>query len=156
MSGLAGKLQRLPNGRLAFTSGDGVLHEGVVPVRAFPITDPQHGFSLMNAEGVELAWVEYLGELDPVDRELIEDELAAREFMPEIHRLTGVSGFVTPCSWFIETDRGATTLLLKGEEDIRRLTQQTLLITDAYGIHYLIRSLPDLDRGSRKLLDRFL
>jgi hypothetical protein len=153
---LPGQLQRLASGRLGFTAADGVLHEGVVPVRAFPITDPRRGFSLMSAEGAELAWIETLDDLSPPERVLIEAELAAREFMPEIVRLTGVSGFVTPCSWYIETDRGKTTLLLKGEEDIRRLTQQTLLITDAHGIHYLIRCLPDLDRASRKLLDRFL
>jgi Domain of unknown function (DUF1854) len=153
---LPGHLERLVSGRLGFTTADGVFHEGAVPVRAFPITDPQRGFSLMSAEGAELAWIETLDELSLPERALIEAELSAREFMPEIVRLTGVSGFVTPCSWYIETDRGKTTLLLKGEEDIRRLTQQTLLITDAHGIHYLIRSLPDLDRASRKLLDRFL
>jgi len=46
--------------------------------------------------------------------------------------------------------------VLRGEEDIRRLTIDTLLITDIHGIHYLIRDLRDLDKHSKKIIDRFL
>ena len=51
---------------------------------------------------------------------------------------------------------GATSFVLRGEEDIRRLAGQTLLISDSHGIHYLIRDAAGLDRASRQLLDRFL
>ncbi|HUM72963.1 MAG TPA: DUF1854 domain-containing protein, partial [Nitrosomonas europaea] len=51
---------------------------------------------------------------------------------------------------------GETCFILKGEEDIRRLSLTTLLITDSYGIHFLIRDRSMLDRHSNKLLDRFL
>ena len=54
------------------------------------------------------------------------------------------------------TNRGNAELILKGEEDIRRLSQTRLLIADAHGIQFLIRDLSKLDRHSRKLLDRFL
>jgi hypothetical protein len=47
-------------------------------------------------------------------------------------------------------------LLLKGEEDIRRLSASVLLVTDAHGVQFLIRDLARMDRYSRKLLDRFL
>ncbi|MDR0479809.1 MAG: DUF1854 domain-containing protein, partial [Burkholderiaceae bacterium] len=40
--------------------------------------------------------------------------------------------------------------------DIRRLSATVMLITDAQGVQYLIRDVPDMDRHSRKLLDRFL
>ena len=54
------------------------------------------------------------------------------------------------------TDRGSTQFLLKGEEDIRRLTGTVLLINDANGVQYMIRDLAAMDKHSRKLLDRFL
>jgi hypothetical protein len=79
-----------------------------------------------------------------------------REFMPQILKLYGVSGFLTPSTWDIETDRGRTNLLLKGEEDIRRLSASVLLVTDGHGVQFLIRDLAQMDRYSRKLLDRFL
>ena len=51
---------------------------------------------------------------------------------------------------------GKAALILKGEEDIRRLSQTRLLIADTHGIHFLVRDIGMLDRHSRKLLDRFL
>ena len=76
--------------------------------------------------------------------------------MPEVHRLVSVSSFTTPSTWHVETDRGDTTFVLKGEEDIRRLAPPNLLVSDSHGIHYLIRDASQLDKASRKLLDRFL
>jgi hypothetical protein len=76
--------------------------------------------------------------------------------MPEITRLDGVNSFSTPSIWRVQTNRGATELVLKGEEDIRRLSTNTLIVVDAHGVQFLIRDLPSLDRHTRKLLDRFL
>ena len=76
--------------------------------------------------------------------------------MHEIRTIVGVSTYATPSTWTVQTDRGQTDLVLRGEEDIRRLTCTTLLISDSHGIHYLIRDLLALDKHSRKILDRFL
>jgi len=76
--------------------------------------------------------------------------------MPEIHRLRQVSTFATPSTWTVETDRGETRFILKGEEDIRRLGAAALLISDSHGVQYLIRELSRLDKTSRRLLDRFM
>ena len=76
--------------------------------------------------------------------------------MPEIIRILAVSGFGTPSTWEIETNRGATRLTLRGEEYIRRLAGGGLLITDRFGIQFLIPDLKALDRQSRQFLDRFL
>lgn len=156
MAILAFQITRNPAGRLVMTTADGDMHVGVVPVRPFPISAPDEGVSLVDAHGRELAWVDRLDELPPGTRELVEEELAAREFTPEIRAIESVSGFATPSTWHVVTDRGRTTLVLKGEEDIRRLGQKALLIADNNGIQYLVRDLPALDRLSRKLLDRFL
>ena len=153
---LGGQLERSPSGRFAFVAGDGTRHEAVVAVRAFPVSDPTRGFSLLSADGHELAWVEQLSDLAGPLREVFEQALCEREFMPEISRLVAVSGFVTPCTWQVDTDRGPTAFVLKGEEDIRRMGANTLLIADSDGIHYLLRDVAGLDRASRRILDRFL
>jgi hypothetical protein len=150
------KLGRSVSGRLVLTTAEGRAHEGVVVVRAFPIGAPDEGFALVSAEGRELAWFDRLDDLAPEVRGLVEEELAGREFMPVIQQLHRVSSFATPSTWDVETDRGETSLVLGGEEDIRRLGRDALLIEDIHGIHYLIRDLGKLDRTSRKLLDRFL
>lgn len=150
------KLARNSFGRLVFTGADGEVHDGVVPVHAFPITAPAEGISLVTADGHELAWIDSLTDLPDESRVLLEEELVSREFMPEIRSIRRVSSFATPSAWQVETDRGPATFILKGEDDIRRLAASTLLIADSNGIHFLIRDIQTLDQGSRKLLDRFL
>lgn len=149
-------LTRNTQGRLVLVTADGAQHEAVVPVRAYPISDPDHMISLMGADGHELAWLDSLDQLGADARALVEEELRRREFMPEIKRLFGVSSFATPSTWDIETDRGRAQLQLKGEEDIRRMGGGVMLIADAHGVQFMIRDVSALDRHSRKLLDRFL
>lgn len=157
MTGAAGfTLSRDEFGRLVYRDDDGTEHVGVVPVRAFPITAPDEGVSLVGADGRELAWVADPAGLPEPLRDLVEAELASREFVPEILRLRAVSGFVTPCTWYVTTDRGDTQFVLRGEEAIRHLTRNTLLIGDRNGVHYLIRDVVALDSASRRILDRFM
>jgi len=150
------QLERDSYGRLVLTAENGERHEGVTPVRAFPIAAPDEGISLVNFEGHEVGWAERIADLPDGVRGLIEDELASREFVPEIERIASVSSFACPSVWQVQTNRGAAELTLKGEEDIRRLSRTRLLIADSHGIQFLVRDLNELDRHSRKLLDRFL
>ena len=156
MSNISFLLERDPFGRLNLTTADGQRHDGITPVRAFPIAAPDEGLSLVNFEGHEVAWIDHLADLPPAIAQLLEEELASREFVPEIEQIVSVSSFACPSTWQLRTNRGNTEMLLKGEEDIRRLSQTRLLIADAAGVQFLVRDLTQLDRHSRKLLDRFL
>lgn len=149
------RLSRNPYGRLVLSLEEHV-YEDVVPVRSFPISDPCQGIALVGSDGSELAWIDSLDDLPADIRRLLEDELASREFMPEIHRIRQVSSFATPSRWQVETDKGDAVLLLKAEEDIRRLSAARLLIADAHGVQFLIRDIATLDKTSRRLLDHFL
>ena len=150
------QLHRNAHGSLVLTMPGYIPQSGVTPVRAFPLAAPSEGLSLMGRSGQELLWIERMDDLPAPARSLIEEELAVREFAPTILRILGVSGFSVPSTWRVETDRGATQFVLKGEEDIRRLSQTRLMIADTHGIQFLIRDTGTLDRHSRKLLDRFL
>ena len=81
--------------------------------------------------------------------------LAARDFVPEIRRIRGVSRFATPSVWDVETDRGDTSLVLRGEEHIRRLGASGLMVADQHlhrhaaggGTEFLDRLADTGDRG---------
>jgi hypothetical protein len=148
-------LERDALGRLVFIDDAGTRHVGVYPVRAFPITSPGTGISIMDQSGKELCWFDCISAIPEGELALIEEELAAREFMPVIEKITKVSTFATPSIWDIETDRGPTRIRLKGEEDIRRIAGNTLLIADSNGLQFLIKDSTQLDKVSKKLLDRF-
>ncbi len=150
------QLTRNSFGKLVFTAADGEIHVGVIPVHAFPVSAPEENVALVTSDGHELVWIERLADLPEAIRTLVQAELASREFMPEIRAIRQVSSFATPSTWQVETDRGETSFVLKGEDDIRRLSPTTLLIADSHGIHFLVRDTRTLDKPSRKLLDRFL
>ncbi len=150
------QLTRNPFGLLVLTTAAGEVFEGVVPVRAFPIQSPEDGIALVALDGHEVAWIERLATLAQPAQGLIHEELATREFMPEILSIDSVSSFSTPCTWQVQTDRGDTRFVLRGDEDIRRVGLTILLVTDSHGIQFLIRDRLSLTKDSQKILDRFL
>jgi len=149
-------LERNPLGRWVWNDAQGVRHEQVVVVRAYPVTAPEQGAGVMDAEGHELAWFDRLDQVAQPLQALLREAIAEREFLPEIQQLKTVSSLVTPSVWTVQTDRGEARFMLKGEEDIRRLTGKTLIVSDVDGVQYLIRDPLALDKQSRKLLDRFM
>ena len=150
------QLTRNAFGRLVLTTAAGEVFDGVVPVRAFPIQSPDDGIALVHTDGHEVAWIERLATLPEPAQGLIRDELATREFMPEILHIDSVTSFSTPCTWQVRTDRGDTRFVLRGDEDIRRVGSTILLVTDSHGIQFLIRDRANLNKDSQKILDRFL
>ena len=150
------KLRRDSFGKLIITLENGEEHVGVTPVRAFPIQAPTKGISLVRDGGKEVAWIDDLTEMPEDIRQLVREEIEGREFIPEIVRIKEVSSFATPCTWFVETDRGDTQFVLKADEDIRRIGEASLLVADSHGINFLVRDMVRIDKHSRKILDRFL
>lgn len=149
-------LQRDGFGQLMLLCAPGQTPEAITPVRAFPLAAPDEGVSLVGSDGHERLWIPHLDQLPPPQRMLIEAELADHEFMPQILRIRSVSTFSTPSTWLVDTDRGDTRLVLKGEEDIRRLAGNALLIVDSQGIAFRVADAKALDRQSKRLLERFL
>lgn len=149
-------LKRNAFGRLVLVDQEGVEHVGVNPVRAHPLSAPDEGLSLIGQDGHELVWIARLSQLPQEQRQLIEEDLAAREFSPTVLRIKAVSTFATPSQWTVETDRGETQFILKTEEDIRRLGEGRLLISSSHGIPFMVPDRFSLDRGSKRILERFL
>ncbi len=142
--------------QLVAIDAKGTRHEGVSPVRAFPLTSPRENISLVGTDGHEVAWIASLDDLDASQRAVLDEAMASRDFVPVISRIVGVSTYSTPSTWDVETDKGSTSFVLKGEDDIRRLQDGSLLIGASHGVQFAIANRAALDRPSRKILERFL
>lgn len=130
---------------------------GVQVVRGFPLSAPEEALSIVGTDGHELVHIGRLADLPAALQQAVREALAEREFMPVIERIRSVSTFATPSTWLVDTNRGTTELVLKVEEDIRRLPgARRLLITSAHGVVFEVADRNRLDRGSRRLLERFL
>lgn len=138
-----------------FTDCHGNTHGPVHLTRAFPISAPNAGISVLSNQGHELAWIDSLDDASSEMRAFIEAALKQRDFMPVIQHILQVSSFATPSLWHVATDRGPTQFILKGEDQIWRLKNNQILITDKNGVNYLIHDITALDKHSRRLLDRF-
>lgn len=143
-------------GRLHLRLADGMQHEGVVPVRAFPLSAPDECIALVTSGGHEVVNIARLSTLAEPARSLIAETLAAREFVPKIEAIIECSAFATPSTWTVRTDRGQTEFVLKAEEDIRRLGDGRLMITDSHGLQLEVVNQTQLDAHSRRILARFL
>jgi hypothetical protein len=145
-----------PQGRLELVDDQGVRHVPVAPVRGFPISDPDHWISICDAEGRELVSVKDLAELSTTVRQVLETDLARREFVPLVRRILSMPADAEPTEWEVETDRGRTRFLLNSGDDVRRLGPHQALIIDSRGIRYRIDDSRELDALSRRVLERYL
>ena len=150
-------LHRNAHGHLCLTLADGTRHEGLTPVRAFPIAAPDEAISLVGRDGKEVFWIAQLHAVPEAAQQLLAEEFAVREFVPEVQAITDIDAISVPSVWTVVTDRGTSQLALKAEEDIRKLEgRHHLLITSRDGVQYRIRDARLLDKQSLKYLERFL
>lgn len=148
--------ERKTDGGLLVQLADGQEIHDAVPLRLFPLSEPQKWIALLDADGRERALLESLDELSAADRGLLLEELSRREFVPIIERVSWVSGNTEPCSWRVTTDRGETEFVLKNEDDIRRLGTHSVLVVDSHGIRYLIPNRDQLDAYSRRIIEWYV
>jgi Domain of unknown function (DUF1854) len=150
------KFRRDEWGQLVMTLADGTTHSGVEPVRCFPLTDPSHLIAILDSDGHEVLNLPSADILAPAARDILQQALAEREFVPVIHRIISASPPNPPCTWEVETDRGHTSFSLESDDDVRRLGQHGTVIADSNGIRYQIPNWNQLDPHSQRILRRLV
>jgi len=149
------RLERRPHGRLDFIDAEGRPHVDVDVLRAFPISAPAGPVAIVGENDAELAWIESLADVEPGLRRLLEEELERREFVPLIERIEAISEG-EPAEWSVVTDRGPHRFKVGHSDDILRLDDDSVVITDTFGVRYRIPRLADLDAASRRLFEKAL
>lgn len=107
---------------------------------------------MLDASGRELLWVDSLQAVPAASRRLVADQLAAAEFLPRIEAIVSATRR-EPVTWIVLTDRGRHTFELAADGVVGH-SDGAVTVTDTAGIRYLIPAVQQLDRRSRRLLDR--
>lgn len=141
---------------LQLTDGKGVVHRDVSVVPLFPVSTRKEWISILASDGEELVSLRDLSVLTDSNRELIEQELAFREFVPQILKVLWVSGTQEPCEWEVETNYGRTRFVLNSEEDVRRVSAWTVHFLDASGGRFRVEDIRKLDSRSRAYVEWYV
>jgi hypothetical protein len=144
-----------PFGRLILIGDDATRLVDVVPIRAFPVSDPDHQISICDADGHEVFFIWDLADVMPDVRKVLEEEMARREFIPVIEQIFSAT-HEEPSQWSVRTDRGETSFQVNNEDDVRRIEPVQASILDSHGTRYLIPDIRKLDSASRRIIDRYL
>ena len=123
--------------------------------RCFPLSEPDHFISLVDARGHELACIERPSQLSGTGQQALALALEAYELLPRVEQIQSLREHATQSTWRVQTDRGVRDFVVEQEDHIRRLPDGRHLITDADGMRYLMPRLEQLDPKSRRLFSPF-
>ncbi len=149
-------LERDTRGHLVLIDEHGERYPDAAPVRAFPLSDPLHAVSICDKDGREIVYIDSLNDLEPRTRDIVEEALGQREFVPVILKILSAPPRTEPALWQVETDRGVTSFEVESEDSIYRREPRQVSVVDVRGIRYLIPDTKKLDPKSQRVLERFL
>lgn len=135
---------------------DGVEHHDVQMVRCFPLTDPDRWLSICDGHGRELVCIVEPSQISVSSRLALEAYRKQREFQPIVEKIHRIEHGPNAVTWTVDTDRGPHTIVVKSDDDVRRLADRQFLVIDAHGIRFRIPDSSRLDAAGRHLLERYL
>ena len=147
------------------TQPDGTVEEfeRVVPVRAFPITDPEEFISVKEPDskekgkGAEIGLIRRITDFDADTQALLREELDRRYFTPVILRLTGVKEKFGYYYWDAETSAGKVSFVMTNiTSNIRTLEDGRVFIHDIDGNCFQIPDPTKLDKASLKKIEIYM
>ena len=144
-------------------SGKVEFFERIVPVRAFPITDPDHFIAIrepdtqLGGRGAEIGMIETLDIFPAEAAALITDELGRRYFTPSIKKIHGFREKFGYCYWDVSTTAGRVEFIMNNPtSNIRTLEDGRVFMYDIDGNCFTIEDPAKLDKHSYKKVEIYL
>jgi hypothetical protein len=150
------RISKLAGGLALSISGE-KSYDNVSLVRAFPLSDPDRYWGLLDEDGKDIGVIIDPSGLDPASRTAAEEELERRYFIPVIQRVIKAQDDHGSLIWEVETDRGPRTFTVRNMKDsIVELGGGRLLLVDVDGNRYEVPDMSRLDARSYDLILRSL
>ncbi|MGH7491419.1 MAG: DUF1854 domain-containing protein [bacterium] len=148
-------LSRNAEGRLVLYRQDVAGADEATPVQAvccFPWSKPLAYISLRDDKGHEQILIEALDELSLEQRELIEEELAMRNFLPQVTQILDIADQMEFFHWEVMTTAGPRSFLTRRHERPRQFGNGQMMIRDICNDIYLVNRSEEMDPNSLRLL----
>lgn len=144
-------------------NGKEEFFERVVPVRAFPISQPDCFISIREPDtkdvgrGAEIGLIERLSDFDDKSVEMIVKELDKRYFTPVIEKILSIKEKFGYLYFDVITDAGKISFVMNNpSSNIRVLEDKRSLIYDIDGNCFEIPEISKMDKASYKKIEIYL
>ena len=125
--------------------------------RAFPLSDPDHYLGFLDGDGKDIGLLHEPGLLDPESRQIVDEELEKRYFVPVVERVLTIKEEFGTIYWTVETDRGQKEIIVRNLRDnLQELSASRVIITDVDGNRFEFADVSKLDSKSQGVILRNL
>ena len=147
------RITHYENNLVTWQSASGEAVQGLEPRRLFPVSCPDDYVTLLDSEGLEVAVIRHLSDLDAASRAVIDRSLDFYYLVPVITAILSASEKYGTLHWTVETDHGRKTVDIRNRtRNIRVHADGCVRIRDADDNRYIITDYRQLDKASQKFL----
>ena len=127
--------------------------------RCFPFSDPDHYISIREStgDGREIGLVENLDDLPEEAREMLQEQMALRYFVPKIRKIRSIKEEYGYSYWDADTDRGSIRFTVRmGGGSVYAIGEGRYLVNDIDGNRFEIPDVKQLTAKELRELDLFI
>lgn len=136
---------------LAMKSGE--VYEGLEPRRLFPVSRLDTYITLLDKEGVEVAIIRSLSDLNKESFEAVNYSLNDYYLVPHITKIISITEKYGTLHWSVETDRGYKEFDIRNRNhDVKAYSNGRVRVRDSDDNRYVIEDYRALDSHSRNQL----
>lgn len=132
---------------------NGSSYESLEPRRLFPVSRLEEYITLLDSEGVEVAIIRSLSDLNKESREVIEYSLNDYYLVPHITKIVSITEKYGTLHWSVETDRGPKEFDIRNRNhDVKAYSDGRVRVRDSDDNRYVIEDYRRLDNHSKNQL----
>jgi hypothetical protein len=147
------KIVHVENNLVTLKTADGRVFERLEPRRLFPVSRADIYITLLDTEGVEVALIKALTDIDSESREVVETSLDDYYLVPHITRIISTGEKYGTLRWTVETDRGIKNFDIRNRNhDIKMFKDGKVRVRDSDDNRYVIDDYMKLDAHSKARL----
>ena len=143
--------------------GSEEFFERVLPIRSFPITEPEEFISVREPEtkdkgkGDEIGMIRRMSDFSEDVQELLREELSRRYFTPELIKIFSVKEKFGYSYWEVLTSSGKISFVMTNpSSNIRTLEDGRVFIHDIDGNCFAITDPTKLDKASYRHIEIYM
>ncbi len=146
-------IRQYENNLVTLTLDSGETYEKLEARRLFPVNRPDEYITLLNTEGVEVAVIRKIPDLNEESKKAIEYSLNDYYLVPHIQRIISITEKYGTLHWIVETERGIKEFDIRNRNhDIKTFRNGCVRVRDSDDNRYVIDDFRALDKHSRSQL----